>query len=91
MHKNAHGSSTHNSQKLKTSYMSAVEWRNTSCYIRIMEYCIKVRMNKLNYTNVEPDILKRTVFTVPFMRSSNANETNLGCYNSESGNLTVCV
>lgn len=23
-----------------------------------MKYCIKVRMNKLNYTNVEPDTLK---------------------------------
>lgn len=48
---------------------------------RIMEYCIKV--DKLNYTNVEPDTSKRTVFTVAFMRYSNANETNLGCYNSE--------
>lgn len=43
------------SQKLKIIYMSAVEWINTFWYIHIMEYYVKVRKNKLNYTSVEPD------------------------------------
>ena len=39
--------------------MSAAEWINTFWYMQIMAHCIEVRMNKLNYTNVEPHTQKK--------------------------------